>query len=75
MDFIYYFICLLCYGNLIKKYRIAAILGCDLVIFKIFCPCVWLTEQEGKKEGERGGDFEEGSWCDQGANREVGFDE
>jgi hypothetical protein len=56
-------------------YRIAAILGCDLVIFKIFCPCVWLTEQEGKKEGERGGDFEEGSWCDQGANREVGFDE
>jgi hypothetical protein len=40
MDLIYYFICLLCYGNLIKKYRIAAILGCDLVIFKIFCPCV-----------------------------------
>jgi hypothetical protein len=23
--------------------------------------CLTLTEQEGKKEGERGGDFEEGS--------------
>lgn len=33
------------------------------------------AEQERKKEGERGGDFEEGSWGDQGADREVGNDE
>jgi hypothetical protein len=37
--------------------------------------CLTLTEQEGKKEGERGGDFEEGSWGDKGSDREVGIDE
>ena len=37
--------------------------------------CLALPEQEGKKEGERGGNFEEGSCGDKGSDREVGIDE
>lgn len=34
-----------------------------------------ITEQEGKEEGKRGRDIEEGSWYSQGADWQVGSDE
>lgn len=36
---------------------------------------IHLIEQERKEEGERGGNFEEGPWDTEGADRQVGNDE
>jgi len=71
---LFIFICLLCYGKL-KKIILQNFCHFSLEFLKFLRLCLTLTEQEGKKEGERGGDFEEGSWGDKGSDREVGIDE